>query len=88
MFPYSDADVHHGTFPYVNVVLIGLCALVLLYQLSLGGVGFLGGGGGIEARIFFLTWRFIPEDLIRGEPYTTFTTGLSSGALRRPSPLG
>ena len=40
MFPYSDADVHHGTFPYVNVVFIGLCALVFLYQLSLGGVGF------------------------------------------------
>ena len=30
MFPYSDADVQHGTFPYVNVILIGICALVLV----------------------------------------------------------
>ena len=86
MFPYSDADVHHGTFPYVNVVLIGICALVFLYQLSLGGVGFLGGGGGIEARIFFLTWGFIPEELIRGEPYTTFTTGAITRSIETPVP--
>ena len=86
MFPYSDADVHHGTFPYVNVVLVGLCALVFLYQMSLGGVGFLGGGGGIEAQVFFLTWGFIPEELIRSEPYTAFTTGEITRSIETPLP--
>ncbi len=86
MFPYSDADVHHGTFPYVNVVLIGICALVFLYQLSLGGVGFLGGGGGIEARVFFLTWGFIPEELTRGEPYTAFAAGAIIRSIETPVP--
>jgi membrane associated rhomboid family serine protease len=86
LFPYSDADVHHGTFPYVNVVLIGICALVFLYQLSLGGVGFLGGGGGIEARVFFLTWGFIPEELIRGEPYTAFAAEDITRSIETPVP--
>ena len=49
-------------------------------------MGFLGGGGGIEARIFFLTWGFIPEELIRGEPYTTFTTGAITRSIETPVP--
>ena len=68
MFPYSDADVHHGSFPYTNVVLIGLCCLMFLYLLAVGGVGFLTGGGGVEAQVFFLKWGFIPEELIRSHP--------------------
>ena len=86
MFPFSDADVRHRTFPYTNVVLIALCALVFLYQLSLGGVGFFGGGGGIEAQIFFLKWGFIPDELIRGEPYTTITDGVISRSIETPVP--
>jgi len=74
LFPYSDADVHHGSFPYTNVVLIGLCCLMFLYQLAVGGVGFLTGGGGVEAQVFFLKWGFIPEELIRSQPYSTIVT--------------
>ena len=76
MFPYSDADVHHGSFPYTNVVLIGLCCLMFLYQLAVGGVGFLTGegGGGDEAQVFFLKWELIPEELIRSQPYSTIVT--------------
>ena len=76
MFPYSDADVHHGSFPYTNVVLTGLCCLMFLYQLAVGGVGFLTGegGGGVEAQVFFLKWGFIPEELIRSQPYSTIVT--------------
>jgi len=74
LFPYSDADVHHGSFTYTNVVLIGLCCLMFLYQLAVGGVGFLTGGGGVEAQVFFLKWGFIPEELIRSQPYSTIVT--------------
>ncbi|MCH2506809.1 MAG: hypothetical protein MK125_14850, partial [Dehalococcoidia bacterium] len=65
---------HHGSFPYTNVVLIGLCCLMFLYQLAVGGVGFLTGGGGVEAQVFFLKWGFIPEELIRSQPYSTIVT--------------
>ncbi len=54
LFHYSDADVHHGSFPYTNVVLIGFCCLMFLYQLAVGGVGFLTGGGGVEVPVLFL----------------------------------
>jgi hypothetical protein len=48
---------------------------MFLYQLSVGGVGFLGGGGGVEAQVIFLKWGFIPEELTRSQPYTTIVTG-------------
>ena len=74
MFPYSDADVHHISFPYTNVVLISLCCLTFLIQFGAAGAGFLVGGGGVEAQVFFLKWGFIPEELTRSEPYTTIVT--------------
>jgi len=44
------------------------------------------GGGGIEARIFFLTWGFIPGELIRGEPYTAFAAGATIRSIETPAP--
>ena len=71
MIPFSDADVQHRTFPVVNVFLIGLNALVFLYELSLGGFGLLGGGGNQAISIFFFKWGFIPQELVSGTVYTT-----------------
>ena len=31
-------------------------------------------GGGVEAQVFFLKWGFIPEELIRSQPYSTIVT--------------
>jgi len=52
-------------FRNTNVVLIGLCCLMFLYELAVGGV---------EAQVFFLKWGFIPEELIRSQPYSTIVT--------------
>ena len=53
MFPFSDASVHHRTFPYVNAGLIAISVVVFLYEMTLGGVGALTGGGGLDLDIFF-----------------------------------
>ena len=66
MFPFSDADVRHRSFPIVNVVLIALSALVFLYGLTLGGGAFLGGGGNLDITAFFFKFGFIPDELTRG----------------------
>ena len=34
MFPFSDASVHHRTFPYVNAGLIAVSVLVFLYDMT------------------------------------------------------
>jgi len=53
LFPFSDASVHHRTFPYVNSALIGISVLVFLYEMVLGGFSTLTGGGGLDLDIFF-----------------------------------
>ena len=70
MIPFADADTRHQTFPIVNVVLIGLCALVFLYELQLGGLGVLGGGGDLDISAFFGKWGFIADELTRGQACT------------------
>ncbi len=66
MFPFADADVHHRSFPIVNVLLIALNTLVFLYELQLGGFGFLTGGGDLDISAFFFKWGFIPDELTQG----------------------
>ena len=75
MIPFSDATVHRSTFPIVNLVLIVANALVFLYELQVGGVGVLGGGGGGDITAFFFKWGFIPEELHSGEPFTALRLG-------------
>ena len=66
MIPFSDADVQHRSFPVVNVLLIGLNVLVFLYELQLGGLGLLRGGGDLDIVAFFAKWGFIPNELTEG----------------------
>ena len=66
MIPYSDADVQHRSIPVVNVLLIGLSVLVFLYELQLGGLGLLRGGGDLDIVAFFAKWGFIANELTEG----------------------
>ena len=70
MIPYSDADTRHRSFPTVNVLLIALSALVFLYELQLGGLGLLGGGGDLDISAFFGKWGFIADELTQGQACT------------------
>lgn len=69
MFPFSDADVRHNSFPVVNVVLIGLNVLVFLIELGIGGLGMLFGDGNQNLAAFFFKWGFIPLELTGGEAF-------------------
>ena len=74
MFPFSDASVHHRTFPYVNSALIGISVLVFLYEMVLGGLSTLTGGGGLDLDIFFFKWGFIAKELTAGMPFEGLNT--------------
>ena len=79
MIPYSDADVQRRSFPIVNVLLIGLSTLVFLYELRLGGLGLLwGGGGDADILRFFFKWGFIPDELSSGESFKRLGVGFST----------
>ncbi len=66
MFPFSDSDVQHRSFPVVTLLLIAVNVLVFLYELQLGGLGVLGGGGDLDIVAFFAKWGFIPNELTQG----------------------
>ena len=74
MFPYSDASVHHRTFPYVNASLIGISVLVFLYEMTLGGLGTLTGSGSLDLDIFFFKWGFIADELTAEQPFQNLAT--------------
>ena len=67
MIPFADADVERRSRPVVNLVLIGLNALVFLYELQIGGLSLLDGGGGSDISAFFFKLGFIPDELARGQ---------------------
>lgn len=85
MFPFSDADARHGSFPIVNVTLISLNVLVLLWEIGVGGLGFLLGREGIGIAVFFHKWGFIPAELTRSDPFTLVRTVF--GAVNIASPI-
>jgi membrane associated rhomboid family serine protease len=86
LIPISDAELRHRTFPVVNVALIGLNALVFLYELQLGGLDFLFGGGGVGITAFFHQWGFIPEELTSGEAYTVLSSRFGAVDIGTPAP--
>ena len=75
MFPFSDAGARGLSYPPVTVGLIGLNILVFLYELLVGGLGVLTGGGSFDVNIFFLKWGFIPSELAEGRDYQRLVTG-------------
>ena len=86
MLPISDAGRPHGAFPFVNAVLIGLNTLVFLYEIGVGGFGFLFGGSNLGIFVFFLKFGFIPAELSSGQAFENL--GLNgAGAISIVSPI-
>lgn len=75
MLPISDAGRYRGTFPYVNVALLSLNALVFLYEIGVGGFGFLFGGSALGITVFFLKFGFIPAELSSGQGFEILPLG-------------
>jgi membrane associated rhomboid family serine protease len=57
MIPISDSDLRTRTRPYVNVGIIVICAIVFIYELTLGE---------LDRTIFFLEFGAIPAELAQG----------------------
>ncbi len=85
MLPISDAGRDHGSLPVVNLVLIGINCLVFLYEIAIGGFGFLFGGGGLQIFVFFLQFGFIPAELSSGRAFELLPVG--SGGIDIASPI-
>ncbi|MCY3692563.1 MAG: rhomboid family intramembrane serine protease, partial [Chloroflexi bacterium] len=75
MLPISDAGRYRGTFPFVNVALLTLNALVFLYEIGVGGFGFLFGGSTLGITVFFLKFGFIPAELSSGQGFEILPIG-------------
>jgi len=86
LIPISDSELRRRRFPVVNVAIIALNALVFLYEIQLGGLDFLFGGGGTGIAVFFHTWGFIPEDLSSGQPFQRLGFGAGSPDITTPAP--
>jgi membrane associated rhomboid family serine protease len=69
VIPISDGGRPRGSFPVVNVVLLGLNALVFLYEIAIGGFGFLFGADSVGIVTFFYKFGFIPSELSSGAAY-------------------
>ena len=67
MIPLSDSQHVSRTKPYVNYGLIGLCALVFLFELALGPAG---------RDRFFVQYGLIPIFLTQGFDVTSITAGV------------
>ncbi len=76
MLPISDGGRPRGTVPVVNFALLGLNTLVFLYEIGVGGFGFLFGADSLGSSVFFLKFGFIPAELSSGEPYRTVGPGI------------
>ena len=88
MLPISDGGRPRGTFPYVNAALLALNTLVFLYEIGVGGFGFLLGGDspGTGISVFFHKFGFIPAELTSGEPYRLLRTR-GAGVVDITSPI-
>ena len=88
MLPISDGGRPRGTFPYVNAALLALNTLVFLYEIGVGGFGFLLGGDspGTGISVFFHKFGFIPDELTSGEPYRLLRTR-GAGVVDIASPI-
>ena len=79
MLPIGDAGRPGGSFPYVNVALLALNSLVFLYEIGLGGFGFLFGGSNLGIYVFFLKYGFIPAELSTGQAFESLSLGPGGG---------
>ena len=86
MLPISDAGRYRRSFPYVTVALLTLNGLVFLYEILLGGFGFLFGGDNLAIFVFFLKFGFIPAELGMDQGFQTLGVP-GAGAVDIASPI-
>ena len=86
MFPFSDANTHYQTLPYVTMGLITLSVLVFLYEMTLGGGGTLTGSGSLDLDIFFFKWGFIAKELTAEQPFLNLAVGSRLVSIETPVP--
>lgn len=65
VFPLSDTDLRKQRRPLLNISLIGLSAVVFVYELMLSTVG---------RVVFFYQFGLIPAEIVRGISYQSLTT--------------
>jgi membrane associated rhomboid family serine protease len=85
LIPFSEPEARSSSLPVVTLTIIGICCLILLYELVIGGLGVLFGRGSIDINVFFLKWGFIPDELTSGVALTGVRTG--SGVLDIETPV-
>lgn len=64
MLPLSD-DIERRRFPFLTLILISICALVFLYELSLDEIDFV---------LFFYKYGLLPSELTTGVDYQFLQT--------------
>ncbi|MFH0846910.1 MAG: rhomboid family intramembrane serine protease [Chloroflexota bacterium] len=77
MLPLSDPDLITRRRPTINIVLISLCTLVFIYELTLVG---------ISREVFFYKLGFIPVELTRGTTLHMVPTPSESIDVTSPIP--
>ncbi|GIS96095.1 MAG: hypothetical protein CM1200mP22_33320 [Dehalococcoidia bacterium] len=88
MFPFSDANTHYQTLPYVTMGLITLSVFLFLYEMTLGGGGTLTGSGSLDLDIFFFKWGFIAKELTAEQPFINLAVGSRLVSIETPVPTG
>ena len=71
MIPIGDIGLQRKTIPLITYSLIGVNALVFLYELMLGGSLFF--TDSIDVSRFFLQWGLIPSELTGGPELTEWS---------------
>jgi membrane associated rhomboid family serine protease len=77
LIPISDPDLRRRRWPFVNVALIAVSAIVFLYELSLGST---------DRMLFFYQWGLIPAELTDGVESTGLITNAGIFDITSPWP--
>ena len=77
MLPLSDGELKREKFPYVNYAIIAVCAVVFIYELTLGQ---------LEQTLFFYKFGIIPDELAHGVDYQGLNIGIGTYDISSPIP--
>jgi membrane associated rhomboid family serine protease len=77
MLPLSDGELKRETRPYVNYAIIAVCAVVFIYEVTLGQ---------LEQTLFFYKFGIIPNELAHGVDYQGLDLGIGTYDIGSPIP--
>jgi membrane associated rhomboid family serine protease len=75
MLPHSDSDIQPRGRPVINWTLIGICAIVLIYELTLGS---------LDREIFFYKFGLRPVEIMGGRTINILFSGTSYYNINSP----